>query len=384
MNKGINFKKGYRHEIIKLLYQCGIIPYRCLQYIGGPPQMYQRAVKDLEKKGYVVVDKKGGERNIRLRNRQYRKEEYEPYLPAKYIEYYETKMYGPIGKISEKDKYSIAAKKIIKDSATQVMMYASGFRIGAEKSELSEKGIEVDQPTYYSSSEIKGIEGTTKKNQTSRINGVLASEGGLYPLYNIGNTLIKWERIDEVKMSSYVNSVVRRKSLPGKIKPAGEKECIVIAMENMLYSKICNLDYSKKNQKQTRLINIDYSYNHVYAVPENRNGIKMLQIMVQENWKEQIYNSLLTDHERESAQQSGITCDGYREKEKEYIYVFCIPDLVRLKMFIARANLENDKKRFKIYCFTHQTSIIHGIIDRNIVTIMQIDMDAYIAKYLPV
>ena len=119
-------------------------------------------------------------------------------------------------------------------------------------------------------------------------------------------------------------------------------------------------------------------------MPENRNGIKMLQIMVQENWKEQIYNSLLTDHERESAQQSGITCDGYREKEKEYIYVFCIPDLVRLKMFIARANLENDKKRFKIYCFTHQTSIIHGIIDRNIVTIMQIDMDAYIAKYLPV
>ena len=65
--------------------------------------MYQRAVKDLEKKGYVVIDKKGGERNIRLRNRQYRKEEYEPYLPEKYIEHYETKMYGPIGKISAKE-----------------------------------------------------------------------------------------------------------------------------------------------------------------------------------------------------------------------------------------------------------------------------------------
>ena len=85
MNDKVNYKKGYKNELLRLIYLCGLIPCGSLRVLKKDPRMYQRAVKVMEKEGIVIVDKKGGERNIRLQNRREHRGEYEFYLPAGYV-----------------------------------------------------------------------------------------------------------------------------------------------------------------------------------------------------------------------------------------------------------------------------------------------------------
>lgn len=390
MNKGPNYRIGRKHEIIKILYQTCIIPYSSLPVIDGQNKMIKRAVNELTKEGIVVVDKKGGEKNIRLQDRRTHKEKYEEYIEKACIKNYESQINGVQSRLSSNNGSD--AKKVIKDASSQIMMYASGITMAyqakaeTEETERAEKeNKENKESIYYTSNEYKSLE-MGKKNQSSRISGVLFSEGGVYPTYHVGNKLITWKQNEERKIATSVNITGKKKGyIQDSVDSISKKECIILANTLAPYVRMSRLDYGHKTKviNQTKLINIDYTYDSMYAVPDAPIGKELIKIMTQRNWKQRIYDSLLTETEKQHAKKTSVACDGYNQDENVYKYVFCVPDLVRLKQFLNRAGVENDKKRFKVYCYDFQLPIVYGIIEEDNVTVMKMSLQSYKSKVFP-
>lgn len=381
MNVKANYKKGYKGEIIRQLYKNGIIPYRSLPMLAGDLRMYKRSLTDMQKANIVVVDKSGGEKNVRFADRKTKKE-YVDSVSKEYERYYTEEIQKRIWKINEYQneptKTKVRTQKLIHDGATKIFMYACGIKTTPDIASIDE-GIDLRDKTYYGSYEVKSAGGNTNKNQTSRINGVLFSPGGVYPIYNIGKKLIEWKRYDEIKMITTINNMVRNKS-NGDIRAGDRKECIVMATDLKQYVRMIDLDYNKKNNYIDRLINIDESYKKMYAVPEDRNGKLLLEIMTEENWSDRIYRSMLTTAEREGAKGSSIY-DGYDVKRGIYSMVFCVPDLVKLKKFVSKANIEGDSSKFRIYMFDFQIPIVVNLFNEKTVTIKQTKLEIYRQKY---
>lgn len=391
MNDKINYKKGKKSELIRLIYICGIIPYRSLRTLAKDPRLYQRAVKDMEKEGIVVVDKKGGEKNIRLLNREERRNEYEKYMTPEYVSYYENYAYENVHRLIYGSN-SPRPASAMRGSATQIMMYKAGADISPYKRNLNIEMLQDDDVVYYTSMEIKRVgnyrdstetvkkrdESSYKKLNNTRLTGLLVSPGGQYAVYNTGNALIEWKRYGEVKMAIYLVQLIKNKS-EAETSINIPKEAVIIAQAPSLYAKICNGE--AKENKQRTLLNIDFAYDRMYAVPEDQNGILMLKMMEERGWRRRIFNSVLSDRERADAKFSNIQCDGYDKEKDIYKQVFCVPDLVSLKQFVRRAKLERDKKRFVIYCFTCQLPYVSQIADKDNFTILTIGIELFYEKY---
>lgn len=352
--------------------------------------MYQRAIMDMEKAGTVIVDKRGGEKNVRLRNHRWRREEYEDFIPEEYMRHYEQTAVGVVSDLSGGAKNKTTPGRILKNSATQIMMYACGIEISPDKRDLRNEMLEDEDLVYYNSNEIKQIEAYrdqvthekkdgeySKKLVNSRINGVLISPGGVYAIYNIGNTLIEWKRFGEVKMAVYIAGLIRHKSI-SDVSINGPKEAIVIARADSLYKKICLGSYHKNSK--TILLNIDYAYDRLYAVPESRDGVTMLKMMVVNGWRMRILDSILPKEEQLAANDVSVECDGYDASTGVYKLVFCIPNLQKLKSFAARAEFASDRDHYYIYCFTYQMQLILDVGGEH-VKILKTDIEMFYKDY---
>lgn len=386
MNNKPNYKKGYKGEILYLLYENGIIPYTALRLLEGETRLYQRAVKDMEKNEIVKIEKNNGHKYVRLNIESLLGKEVRKSVPEEYVEYYKKTSSDAVSRMTEKSNTS--NERTERNTSTQIMMYSVNIQTGMKAKNLAKEKIEKDDCYYYHSiglkklddykdkvekKRMKGKDGETetKKISNSRANGMLISPGGMYVVYNIGQSLVEWKRFGEVKMIYYLKNLVKKRQSPD-MERAEIEEAIVIASKKENYVDICTREYKLKEIcKKVILMNIDYAYKSMYAVPQDADGKLMLKIMIKEGWKERIYNSILNTEERREREFVQITCDGYDKSADVYKYVFCVPDLVRLKAYAIRAKMENEKERFTLYCYTWQREIVAEIIGQsaNIYTI---------------
>ena len=390
MNNKRNYKKGYKNEIIQLLHIVAVIPYRSLRLLSDNCRMYQRAVREMAEDKTVIVDKRGGEKNIRLLDYSSRRVEYEKYVPKGYAEYYEKTASEKIKALSDNINKS-ASERVMKNSATQIMMYACGIEIGPDKRDLRCEMLEDSDLAFYSSNELKQIESyrdtvtyqnkqgeKTKKLSNSRISGLLTSPGGIYAVYNIGESLIEWKKFGEVKMSAYITQLISKKSL-SEVKIDEPKNAVVIARDESLFVKICNESY-RKNEKAI-ILNMEYAYDRLYIVPEDQNGILLVKMMITSGWRGKILNMILRKEEQMNAAEVSVDCDGYDTENNICKLVFLIPNLIKLKAFITRALLETDKTRtYQIYCYSFQAKMISELAG-NYVKILSIDIVKFFDQY---
>ena len=390
MNNKANYKKGYKNEILQLTYICGMIPYRSLRLLADAPRLYQRAVKEMEQEGILIVDKKGGEKNLRLQDRRNNKIKYEPYIPKEYIEYYENVSREVLKRLGEENY--MASKREMRNSSTKIMMYASGVEITPDKRDLQTEMIKESDVCYYNSPEIKTIIGyeneieivterngeKSRKINNTRINGLLVSPGGNYAVYNIGKEMIEWKRKGEIKIAATITNLIRKRH-EKEYSITMQKEAVVIAQTPNQYIRIIN-NTNEKRIGKVNLINIDFTYDKMYAVPEDRHGVMLLKMMTQKGWRKKILDSIISEELQKASSRSNIDCDGYDEENDIYYLVFCIPDIAKLKNYIKRAQIEEDKSRFRIYCYTHQLPIIAAIAGDS-VQVSKVDIEKYYKKY---
>lgn len=212
---------------------------------------------------------------------------------------------------------------------------------------------------YYSSRELKGItvDGGLKadldksnKLNTTRVNGALLSEGGNYTVYNIGRSVSKYSLSGERKLKAYLDGIMAEKERQSV------QSAVLLARSLSLYENFI----SPQNQKiQLNIGGLEGVYKHIYSLTLDTNGQRMMQIMMRKDWKEQIYANVLTAEQR-NGRTGNVECDG--QKGEQYIFVFCVPDIKRFKMFLRRAEIENDRQKYTVMCFDLHKELITKMV----------------------
>ncbi len=379
MNNKKNYRKGKRIEIIKALYACGCLPYKSLRLYPWKTRITQEAVLAMEREGLLEIKKTETGKQINLKNWNDESAEYMDYLPYAYLGHYE-EIKEEVWKASSD---FIRGERLHKNAEIILMMHQSG--IGSypdEKKDIRERGVRISSADkmYFTAREIKNVKpyrvetGTdkdgVKKIIGSRLNGMLATPGGNYGIYNLGNRLIEWERYGESKMAQHLQRVLEEKREDYEKE---DVECVLLANDEMLFIRVIENENERRYRKGKILLNIDYAYEKMYGLPINRDGEKMLAIMSSKNWKERMKERLLPQGADIKTSYS-VACDGFINNV--FILLFCIPDIAKLKLFYKRAKLEMDKEKFEIYCFTYQIPMLASLAGEY-VTLRSIELEEY-------
>lgn len=379
MNNKKNYRKGKRIEIIKAVYACGCLPYKSLHLYPWKPKLTQRTVLAMGREGLLEIKKTKAGKQINLKNWNDASAEYMSYLPSVYLRHYEEikeEVFRSPNDFSKGDRLHKNAEVIL-------MMHESG--IGSypdERKDVRKKDVWISSgdKMYFTSWEIKNVKpykaeagmdkDGVKKIVGTRLRGLLVSPGGDYGVYNLGNRLIEWERYGESKMARHLQRVLEEKRENYEKK---DVECLLLASDEMLFMRVIENENSKRYKRGKILLNIDYAYENMYGLPINHDGEKMLAIMSSAGWKGRMIERLMPEGMENRAAYS-VTCDGYINGV--FILLFCIPNITRLKMFYRRAKLENDKKKFEIYCFTYQIPMLAALTG-DCVTLRSIELEEY-------
>lgn len=387
MNNKVNYKRGNRLEIIKALYATSSMPYKCLRLYTGQLRLNQRLAKKMEREGLLAITKTENGKIIRLNNWESRIHEYREYLPACYVEHYKKQRNELAKCLHDRGRM----ERLLKNSEVSLLMHLSG--IGSypdEKRMLNDEGVIINPDTveYYSAREIKNcgmydkysdnvtLDNDGKKKVVgSRISGVMVSPGGIYAVYNITNHLIEWERYGELKMATHIEKVMSEKGVAN----GNEKvtaNCLLLADNIEIFERV--LTNENNRRRGSTLLNIDYAYECMYAIPSDKNGIAMLQLMAKQEWQLKMESILLAECKKNDNGYS-IACDGYNE-EDGYVLLFCTGNLAKLKMFLKRATNPRTYEKFCIYCFSFQTPLMKklGLVGYPSITVKELELEEYL------
>lgn len=379
MNNKRNYKKGNRIEIIKTLYATTCLPYRSLRLYGGQVKLTQRLVKKMEQEGLLAIKWTPNGKIVILNDWERTSKEYIKYLPASYIEWYGKSNREMYKSLSDKSRL----ERLLKNAEVSLLMHLGG--IGSypdEKECLPAPATMLGKETvqYFGSKEIKtcgsyhaNIENHpdgSKKVVGSRISGVMVSPGGIYAVYNITNHLIEWERFGETKMANHIERI-----LAGKYREKEKRmvDCLLIASGVEIFARVLVNENGKR--RGTTLLNIDYAYENMYAIPSDKNGIALLQLIQKAKWKEKMEGILLAGCKRQEETYS-VVCDGYDEADG-YILLFCTCNIAKLKKFLKRATNARPEEKFCIYCFTFQVPLL-GKLGLTEITIKTMKLEEYL------
>lgn len=377
MNNKKNYKKGERLEITKAVYAGGCVSYRSLKLISERENQNEitRIVRRMRDEGKIeIVKSKGVGKHIIVKEweKNYEKE-MRPYMDERYKESCQRGMeeYGRSRRGMEDEEKRQRVVRQLNMSETVIMMHRSG--VGAYPDETEEIGEYLregkrERAVFYQSSELKKMGYYFKaekdqdvKYQTSRIYGMLISAGGLYAVYNMADKLIEWTRYGEVKMQHHLKTLTR-----GMQREEEELGCMVLASDIRLFARVITNEYKSRERKRGAqiLLNIDYAYEEMYGIPTTREGIEVIRLMSEENWKEDMERILLAGCTKKVRSYS-IICDGV-SREDGYVLLFCNGNITRLKGFLQRAVNASEDEKFCIYCFSFQTPLLASLETGNI------------------
>lgn len=376
-NKG-NYKRGNRLKIIKALYATMGIAYRDLQLFEGQTLMTQRMVVRMKKEGLIEVTKTACGKVITLAEDQ--QEKYIQYLTGEYLESYRNNK----PELSKSLNNERRMERLLKNSEIQIMMHMGGVPSYPDENVGLPEILLLDYIGYHGSKEIKkesnyqvDVDYTNdgmKKILGSRINGMLASPGGIYAVYNISNHLIEWDKGTEVKMSNHIERLLANRY---EVQQKRKINCLLITHNIETLAKVItneNDERKKKGKRKHTLLNIDYAYDNVYGIPANKSGIDMIRIMSSPNWNDIMRHALLWDIE--PCEDYSIPCAGYKE-EDGYVLLFCDGNLTMLKLFLKRACNRRPDEVFTIYCFDFQLPLLVKLGVLEYVNVKQMKLEEY-------
>lgn len=378
VNNAPNYKKGNRLEIIKILYTNVALPYRSLRMYKGQTRLTHRLAKKMEKEGLLeIVSGEGGVKYIVVKGvKENYLDTYARYMDKSYLsaclkqmeEYTKCKAgNGEDRAYSEKKRLRL--ERLLNMSETILMMHLGNVNVYPDETISLESAMRSgelpgDKAIFYTSTEIKRagyIEDVekakdgSKKVQTSRIYGMLVSDGGIYAVYNISNRLIEWKQYGEIKMQHHIKRITR-----GMNRASGEDiGCVLLANEMKMFARVITNEYDRNRKGYQILLNIDYAYENMYGLPTTKEGIEMLMLMQEKDWKEQLERNLLAGCTRNIKSYS-VVCDAQNE-EDGYILLFCNGNIARLKLFLQRAVNAREDEKFCVYCFDFQLPLLAAL-----------------------
>lgn len=396
MNTKKNYSKGARHEIIQMLFLNGVVTYSSLCVLPCNRRMLGRAVKKMEKEGVVEILSSPKRVILKDNIRKETGEERREYLAAltdiqcRYYAEYITPRTKYLKKSLNSWKSTEVRRKTVKmfrDSEINALMYASGAMIIPGTKPMDFGLVEDEYSVYYTSREIKILATNeaeideSMKTYAGRSHGVLISPGGIYMAYHTGNAVLRWDAFSETgsvirahKVLDKMVSPIAHKSFPDKISSA-----IVVADNPIMLSRMVTYDPMRGRWKNA-IATIQTVYDSLFGIVNDVYGRKMLTLMQTEGWKSILKKAVLSHEEIEEAKFCSTPCDGYDREKNIYTMLFCIPDLIKFRMFCMRASLENNPSAYRIICFSHQMPTVANTISESSCKVLSIPFEKFMQR----
>lgn len=347
------WNKGYRGEIMKLLLTVGIISKRGIPLLSGNHRMYLRKIKEMEEERIIEKHRNNGNVTENLKDFDKRMDEYLSEYPNGYYGHYNRYCRTNVDNVTKYGKDKIQFERAVRDSESAMMAYSSGAKMMVDEKpalRLEKTVIPKRASIYYRTAEVKDASDTGSENKIlaqTRCNGWLTSPGGEYLVYLIGKKLIRWTKVSETSYAGYVTTVIEKKKEGEK---RNVKEGILLAYNDEPYRRMM----TPKKQVSTNL-NAENGHPVMYGLTYDEYGKEMLWLMQRKNWKERMKKEYLSGM-KVNTRTSVVDCDALDGDVKVLLY--CIPDLVKLKRFIAASTWENDVTKYHIYCFDFQEKFV--------------------------
>lgn len=354
--------ENYLKKIIELISVTGEFPISAL-YLLGNERVVKRLVRNLSEKQIIRNDETGEEQKGKLltvsgKGRLKTVRFYKGMLSVlnwiheDALEFYLTSYQGhrfPGGKTHMERNHRVAEA---------VCMF---FRAGVETRpymlpKLQNKyrtDMVGDDPAFYLSRNLKKVgENEINKTMFSRIVGALFAGGKCYAVYNTRDAVMKWNGMGEFKTLHNLTEISRMNSKADSIDSA----ILFGASESIALKSLMESDKSRRLE-----FRFDSVYRHIYFVPLEEAGLRLIRIMCISGWRERLLQ-LLFDEKMRSFDLGTFEYDA--KVGEAYVLSFLDGDIARLIRF--RDAIRNQPGIFEVLCYPQQAAFLNAYLGESV------------------
>lgn len=200
----------FKHKLLSTMVMAGEYPYKSLDLMVESPIRKREVINLLKDKGYIDIKTVYGIKRIRFKMFDKKKAEY------CYDLFEGADTYKPNEKVRVSER---KLERIDRIAEVLIMMMEAGINVTDDEKPLIEKMEIIEEtderlPYFMTSLEARAaVEIKEDKGKGSRFHGTLVSCGGLYNIYNMGDSMMEWVRPSEYTAVDF-NMQYQTKVLP--------------------------------------------------------------------------------------------------------------------------------------------------------------------------
>ncbi len=203
--------------------------------------------------------------------------------------------------------------------------------------------LSVTAPVFYCSREVKELGRAFVKIHGARSVGMLLCSSRYYVVYNLGDSLMKWDYKSEMRTKAMMKSALSSERL--------SHQYSVDSIHGLLLGNSMELAYEILSSRSgSQYFILDQNYDHFYFLTNNHQGEQLLRLLCSIPLQERLEDILLGDM-YEPDDDSTFENDAFDEDGSPVLLgYFC--DLPRIQRF--NTALELQKHRGILFCFDFQ------------------------------
>lgn len=347
----------FKHKLLSTMVMAGEYPYKSLDLMVESPIRKREVINLLKDKGYIDIKMVYGIKRIRFKMFDKKKAEY------CYDLFEGADTYKPNEKVRVSER---KLERIDRIAEVLIMMMEAGINVTDDEKPLIEKMEIIEEtderlPYFMTSLEARAaVEIKEDKGKGSRFHGTLVSCGGLYNIYNMGDSMMEWVRPSEYTAVDF-NMQYQTKVLPwgALYKEWYGKSAIILSrsMEYLVDFVKGNVTLRHGHGTSKNLVNINNYYDHTFYLPLSYQGQIMLNMMCMKNWHYYLVGLFYKkEHLASKEVKMSIACDAV--KDGYYSLVFMDGDIGRLKRFVNQEIKPENHGQFRILCYDFQEEVV--------------------------
>lgn len=343
----------------------GELPANQIPRLPSTPAYQSKILKSLKKDGLLLSYYRNGLRGLRLTSAAKKR------LLAEYDDWFLPYLSG----VTETNrlKSDITRRlRLHRMAEVLVTMFNAGVSVLPwEKPALftptpPDNSITIDQPTYYSSREVKELGEQAVKIRGSRSTGVLLTDGGIFIVYNTGPGQMKWEYKSEMRFKALLEMVLCQERLPVQFMYA-KQAAIVFAADMGQMPPLMGVGGDKRHNYFV----LDGGFEHFHYLTNDHHGEVILQLLCYPDEKAVLDGVLGEGYS--PARPSWLVENDAMDGESPVLFAY-ICDMPRIKRFCS--GLDKLGLAGALYCFDFQADALRQVCGSG-VDIRCIDFDAY-------
>lgn len=235
---------------------------------------------------------------------------------------------------------------------------------------IQDEELHIRSPSFFNSREIKELGTVFTKIRGARSVGVLLTECEIFTIYNLGDSLMKWNYKSEMRTKALLKTVLCRERMPHQYSPESISGIVLANSMQIAYELLSN-----NGGKQYFIL--DGNYDNFYFLTNDHKGEAILKLLCYSELSSALNNVLTYDLEEP---QHGLTIenDAIDENGNPVLisYTCNLPRIIRFN-----SALQLYGKKGTIICFDYQAEILKQYCS-NSVEFQIIDFDKCKRRFL--